>query len=572
MHFNFSSRVTSIVIFFCCLFLSFALYGNTINAEFVHDDAFFVSRPELRDPAYLITLWKDPYLPQNIGNGAWRPITTLSFALNFILFGERPISFHIVNIILNGIATFTVFLFITKLTRHRMIGYFSALIFAFLPIHTGVVAFIKARDEILYTIFTLSSWIFFLKTCETKIGRQKHLFISSFLFLLAVLTKEQAVLAPFFFFGLEILRNGIRSLRSSFRSLSLSAIPYAATIILYLLCRFFILGAYAFGKDDIYHTSNPLSNEHFWIRIFTACKIAFIYIGKTFIPANLSATYTYNHLPLVSNPLLSWEAIIGIVFLGTGVTIMLVKKYKNTPLWYGVVIFLLCYLPISRFIFKDLGEIVEEHWMYLPSLGLSLILGHFLFRLYQIKKIAALISVAIILISYGIVTVKRNTVWHDEKSLYTSMIQSAPTSISGHLFLADWYYRNKAYALAHTEAQKAFSIYQDHPRVLNLLGKLELLSGQYTQAEQLFARSITIKPSLPESHKLYIRALSKQGRYEENVNKLTVYLAIAPHDLELRYLMALNLYKLGRLEEAVHYFDWRQDLNYEEKIQLLKNF
>ncbi len=572
MHATFLSRAHNILVFFSCLFISITLYSNTISAEFVYDDFFFVPRQELRDPSYLLQVWKDPFHPDNPTSGVWRPLTTFSFALNFIFFGEKPISFHLTNILLNGVATFLVYTFTKKLTKNTTLAYFSSLIFAFLPIHTSAVAFIKSRDEILYTILALSSWIFFLKTRESTHNFKKNLWISGGLFFLATLTKEQAIFIPFFFFGLDILQRGFKPTISSIRSLLVTIVPYITISILYLSLRFLILKEYAFGKSDVYFTSNPLQDAEFWTHIFTAFTIAFIYISKTFIPLNLSATYTYNHLPYVSNLFLSWESLAGLTLLSLCIGIIFFKKTKNTPLWYGTTIFLLCYFPFSRFIFKDSGEIVEEHWMYLPSLGLSLIFGHILFRIYQFKKKIAVISLLVILSIYGATTIVRNRVWRNEKTLYTSMIESAPHSISGHLFMADWYFRNKLYNNAQIEALKAFDIYPDHPRVLNLLGKLEMASGNFRQAEQFFIRSIALKPTLPESHKLYVRALSKQGRHEESVTRLVSYLKIAPLDPELRYLMAFNLYKLGRLEEATNYFDWRQDISYEEKIKLLEKF
>lgn len=562
-------RNSTLVIFLLSLFLSFILYGNTIDGEFVYDDAVFSTRPEMQKPAYLLQLWGEPLVHNNPATGIWRPLLSITFALNYLLFGESPASFHILNIIANGIATFFVYLFIKRLSNNTKLGICSALFFAFFPIHTGSVAFIKARDEILSTILILLSWIYFLKTVDTKPNPKFiHLGMSVFFFALALLMKEQSVMAPMFFVGLEVVRSGIPPLRSLF----LLCLPYGIMIGIYILVRYLVLGEYLFAHDNLYFTSNVLQDSGLWVGIWTAFKIAFVYIGKTFIPINLSATYTYNHLSLVLNPLTSLQTILGLIFIALLITLIFWNKTRRTPLAYGATIFLLCYLPVSRFIFKGSGEILEENWMYLPTLGLSLIAGYLLLQSYQRNKTVAVIVASVIFLIYGTVTINRNNVWHNKFSLYHSMVASAPDSISGYFFLADIYYSSGDYNRASEFAEKAYRIYPDHPRILNLQAKLLMLQGQYKEAEYLLLKSMSIRSGTPESNTLYARILAKQGRYTESLNHLLPFLAIDPDHKELHYLIALNLYKLGKSEEAKKYFDWRSDISEAEKIKLLELF
>ena len=106
------SRRHLVFVFFGAVVLSFVLYGNSIPGEFVYDDHLWADRTELREPEHLLKLWTEPYLPAFPHAGIWRPFSVFTYALNFVVFGDSPVSFHVFSILLNGITTFLVFLLV----------------------------------------------------------------------------------------------------------------------------------------------------------------------------------------------------------------------------------------------------------------------------------------------------------------------------------------------------------------------------------------------------------------------------------------------------------------------------
>lgn len=540
------------------IILSFLLYANTLSGEFVYDDDLFTGRQELRDPGYLGKLWIEGYLPENVTAGVWRPLTTFTFALNFILFGESPVSFHVTNIILNGLAVFLAFWLTRKLTGNNVLAVAAGLIFAFLPIHTEAVAYIKSRDEILAAVFIMIAWLWFLREKIT---------LSVLFLLLAVLSKEQAIAAPAMFFLIDMIR-APRTLTKYFRL----ALPYAIVLASYLFVRFKILGKYSFGHDELYFVSNPLQDADFWTGIWTAFKIAVIYIGKTFFPINLSSTYTYNHLSLVTNPLRSWEALLGMILLGFLAALIIKKSWRNSALGIGAVFFLISYLPISKFVLKGTGEILEEHWMYFPSLGLSIVAAAVWVKLFSARRFIALLLLGLVLGVYAMATVTRNRTWSDPETFYKTMVKTAPNSMRGYLNLAIIYYNQEDRTRALLYADKTKTIYSDHPRLLNLYGRIALRDGDFVTAGQFFEKSLQIRPSLADTHKLYYLALAKQGRYEESLKHVLANLKNHPNDSQLLFLAAVNYYKLGDIQEAQKYFGWNPNLSFNEKLDVLERF
>ncbi|MBI2020476.1 tetratricopeptide repeat protein [Candidatus Daviesbacteria bacterium] len=580
--------------------MSFLLYGNTISGDFVYDDQYL---DHLREFNQIWQVWRQPFLADDLTAGLFRPLTSFSFALNFALFGSSPISFHIINIILNGIVTFLVFLLSQKLFSHWVLSLFIALFYAFLPIHSEAVANIKSREEILAACFGILSWLVLISATEGKRINYLKVCLSSLLFILAVLSKELIIALPVLFVLILIFRK-------KFNWLNLGKIIAIFIFItsLYMIWRFLILGEYAFGRDKNFFVINPLSLTDFVTRIWTSFKIAFIYISKTFIPWNLSAAYHYKELTPINNIFESWQAMGGLIFLIVLFGLAVMKRLRNSPIGVGALTFLVSYLVISKIIFKE-GDILAERWMYFPSIGLSFI-GGFLLYFFFIKfikikwlGIAALVTILLI---YSGVLINRNLVWLSEESLFKSMVKDAPLSVHGHQLLAQWYLERNLLNEAKKETEVAFNIYQDHPPLLNTMGNIALEEGDFKLAEEMFLKAIKIAPEVTTAYQNAANLYYKTGQYEK-AEKVLEYLVthwtkprigdymdyalvlaklgkyqtslevinrklMPPTNPRVKLLLAINYYKLGNIEEAKKYFDWDSSLSEEEKLKILQEF
>ena len=588
--------------------LSFLLYGNSLKGGFVYDDNFFADRPELRDSSSLLRVWTEPYLPQNLAAGLYRPLAVFSFALNFILFGESPVSFHLVNIILNGIVIFLVFLLVLKIFGDRKLASIAALFFAFLPIHTESVAFIKSRDEILATLFAIWSWLLFISATEG--GNRlnwKKIAQSTLLFLLAVFSKELIIIVPALFLAVFWIRPAPLGGRTAkWGGVLKAASGFLITGAFYLWLRFQILGPYAFGGDKSYFAINPLGFVDFQTRIWTAFKIAFMYIGKTFVPLNLSATYHYNHLTLVSYFLNSWQAVAGFVILAGLLFLFFWKRTRLTPLGIGALSFLIPYLVISKIIFKS-GDILAERWMYFPSIGLSIMAAYLILFIYKRRRNLAIVVFGVVLAVYAAIIIPRNKIWLSDENLFRSMIKTAPNSVQGHSNLASWYMRNNKTAEAKSEAEAGFAIDKEYPPLLNTIGGIAFKDGNYDLAETAFLKAIELAPHIPtgyinagrlyyltgqyektkemfdaalgayaypktEDVLIYAFALAKLKQYQASIDAVNKYFTGDFNDSQIKLVLAVDYFKLDNMSEARKYFDWDSGKSEAEKIKILRAF
>lgn len=541
-----------LIIFLIAIGISFGLYGNTISGDFVYDDLIFVDRKELKSLYFVPQLFSKSTLPEYPNLGIYRPLTSATFVLSFTLFGEFAQSFHIVNIILNGIAIFLVYLVTLRLFKNSLLAIFTALIFAFLPIHTEAVASIKSRDEILSSIFMLLSLFIFTKTTEEKKVNYPLVFLASFLGILAALAKEFAVMAPVLLFALFWIKEK-PSLTVLFR-FGLSLVPAS---ILYLILRWQALGEYAFGKQDAFWYYAPMHAADITTRVWTAFKMLFMYIQKTFIPQDLSATYNYNHLTLVDNPVSSWEVLLGVVSFLILLVLIFNKRIRSSPFPIGAVLFIVPYFIISKFLFTS-GEIFAERWMYFPSFGLSIIAGFALFKIYKLKKWALILSLAFIIPFYGFITVQRNTVWLSEKNLYESMVKDAPKSAQGYIGLANLYFKQNNREESERYLRLGQEIYHDHPKFLDLEIAFAKQDKDYLRAKKALAKFLEIAPNA-DKYIDYASILIEEEEYEKSIEILQKYFSSKHYKPNTqrgsiaRSLMAFSLIRLGRVNEAKVY-------------------
>lgn len=102
--------------------------------------------------------WGSPIdAPGAASHRSWRPLTVLSFRLDFALAGARPFPFHLHNALLHGLCAAAV---AAVLLRWRAAGddlaaHAAAFAFAAHPVHTEAVANITGRAEVLSALLCL---------------------------------------------------------------------------------------------------------------------------------------------------------------------------------------------------------------------------------------------------------------------------------------------------------------------------------------------------------------------------------------------------------------------------------
>ena len=161
-------KYIKILIFFASLLLIILAYSNTFFSDFHFDDALGILKKEILKDWSVFT---DSSFYLSVSG---RPLSYLSFALNYYLHGYDVFGYHLFIILIHFINTCLVFLFSRIVFRSFLaspnedsihyLALFTALIFSLHPIQTQSVTYIVQRMTSLAALFYLSSILMYYKS------------------------------------------------------------------------------------------------------------------------------------------------------------------------------------------------------------------------------------------------------------------------------------------------------------------------------------------------------------------------------------------------------------------------
>ena len=534
-------------VFLASLVLSFLVFGNGISGEFVFDDVTVIqNRPDVKDAGNFFNLFVSPYHQNMPKTGLYRPFTMASYAINHYI-SDSPIGFHIVNIIIHALNSFLVFWLVNSLFKNKFLSYAVFLLFLTHPIHTEAVTSIVGRAEL---------WAFFWSLITIHFYIKKKTVLSLTSFLLALLSKEIAItiLPVIFYIDWVLVKN---KLFLSVRRMSFFALPLGV----YMVLRYIVLGRY-FVEDAVTTLiTNPLKFAPLGERLITAINVLYLYVEKLIWPVRLSADYSYNSIPVISNPLNPYF-LFGIVFLSLLLFLLFYKKTNKTELGLGSVFFLFPYLMISNLI-KPVGTIMGERLMYLPSLGFILIISCFLSKsVHAIGKKFAYAILILIVTLYGARTITRNKDWHDARTLFTATVDTVPDSLVARAALAAVHIKADEWKEAREQLDIARNIHENNSRIQNLLGIVADHDGNYRLAEERYKKSLELNPDSINTHINLAELYIKEGRFEEagrSLKKVIEFYPVDEYVIRYAYIQITLRDPVGAIDTVSKYFSGKMN-------------
>jgi protein O-mannosyl-transferase len=354
-----------------------------------------------------------------------------------------------------------------KIGIKEEISFLLSLLFAVNPMLTNAVAWIPARGDLLLCLFSLLTFITFLDYYATK--KTILLILHTFVFLLAILSKETAILLPFlillyFYF---IQRN-----RFTLKNLIPILITWSLVIVFFFALRQSVL------KVD------ASSNEFGIISFIKNLPTIPITLGKFFIPYNLST------IPLFDNT----TTIIGIILI-ICLTVLIIKVRrgeKRIVIW-GALWFLGFSIPpmFFRSYFATIGIDYFEYRTYLPIIGIFLIIGFlinesatgFSFRRMLIFSIP-------LLMLYSIIAFIHSEDFVDPFSFLTSAIKSSPNNALALQLRGTEYFNNGNYNKAMLDYDNSIRIFPTYSIPYYDKGLIYQRQKDYDRAEKSFSLAL----------------------------------------------------------------------------------
>lgn len=433
--------------------LSFVLYANTLSHDYALDDSIVIIDNEFTKKGFSgisEILSYDTFMgffgkeKNLVAGGRYRPMSLVTFAVEWQFFGKNPFISHLINILLYGLLSIVLYLCLLRLFNPKneatnITAYFLALattmLFVAHPIHTEAVANIKGRDEIMALLGSLAALYWSIQYIYTQ--KKTYLIGTTLVFFAALMSKENSItflaivpVALYFFTKEELSKIG------------LATVPYFLVAIVFLLIRSSVLGEGAtIGAEAQELMNNPFlgldSNERYGTIFYTLGK----YIQLLVLPITLTHDYYPRHIPTMTFG--DWQVLLSLlVYAAMGlVAIWALFSHKRTEKTtanltlktlsaFGIIFYVASLSVVSNLVFS-VGTNMSERLVFMPSVGFCLILAAFIFHFFIKKNNQNRIGwylVAAIAILFSLKTITRNTAWKDNYTLFKTDIKTSVNS------------------------------------------------------------------------------------------------------------------------------------------------
>src|SRR5437773_699795 len=181
------------------------IYANTLDNRPVLDDGWVIfENPLIKSLENVPAIFTRPYniaTPTWNNAGLYRPVTTLSYAINYAIGGRYVVGYHLVNIALHVLCCLLVFELGRRLAsaaraeHPECVALLGALLFAVHPVHVEAVTAMVGRAELLAALGSLGCLYL---TCTRSQGRWRYP-AGLVALALGVLSKENAAVTPLLF-------------------------------------------------------------------------------------------------------------------------------------------------------------------------------------------------------------------------------------------------------------------------------------------------------------------------------------------------------------------------------------
>ncbi len=467
--------------------------------------------------------------------GHYQPLSWLTLALDYFLWGLDPFGYHLTSLILHGVNALIFYFIAIRLLSLASAGAaeieirpaacFAALVFAIHPLRVESVVWVTERRDVLAGLFFLLTILCYLKgaAATAKAPRMRWMASAVIIYGLSLLSKAAGMTLPIVLLALDVypLRrlgdSAKKWLAPETRKIWLEKIPF------FLLALVF--GVVALLAQREAGALLLLENYGITKRLAQAFFGVFFYLWKTIVPLSLSPIYALPlHLETSDRLLFVFSVVVDL-----GITAVLVIHRRR---WPALLAAWICYLallaPVLGF-FQAGPQLAADRYTYLSCLGWAMILAGALLRILHARPdrrdntqivVAAAIVIAMILLSLGALTWQQTQAWRDPLTLWRHAVRIYPGASKAQ--------NNLANALVHR--------------------------GRVVEAIEHYRQALRIDPDYKEGHHNLGLTLAGRGEWEEAMREYRQALRIDPRYKEAHNNLAVVLFYQERLEEAIEHY------------------
>jgi len=422
------------------------LYSNTFTASFHYDDyPSIIGNKPVQWEALSWENFKDL-----VAQEYERPVSYISFALNYYFGGLDVRGYHYVNTVIHALSSFGLFLLLRNIlslthpdmgaSRRYAVAFVSSMLWLSSPLQTQAVTYIVQRMASLAAMFYVYAVYFYLKGRSTC-GRKRLLFfmLTMTAALLAFGSKQNAYTLPFYLLLLEIIviRRGSLKFLANRRLLA----------VLSLLLAGFVAILFRIYYSPLVATPGPWFIYQIKTRFLTGLRSILFYMSQLILP--VPSRMSLEHDFALSRSLLEPPATVLAALIIGGLLFYALATFKKYPIFSFSILWFFGNLSLETF--NPYLIYVFEHRLYLPSMFFFFPFVILISQIWTLpgkrnmKKPAAVLCLLMVIVSFSMNTYIRNSVWHDEYSLWRDVLDKNPSNVNGYIGLGSAYVKDDLY-------------------------------------------------------------------------------------------------------------------------------
>ncbi|XP_014825492.1 PREDICTED: transmembrane and TPR repeat-containing protein 3 [Poecilia mexicana] len=421
-------------------------YWNSLSCGFVFDDvSAILDNKDLRPSTplrnlFLNDFWGTP-MAEERSHKSYRPLTVLTFRLNYLFSELSAASYHLLNIVLHGVVCM-LFLRVCRLFLDKTFSLLAALLFAVHPIHTEAVTGVVGRAELLSSIFLLAAFLAYTKSTSTDHSIVwPPIALTVVLVAAATLCKEQGITVvgiccvyevfvaqgftlPMMLDTLRQVLQGKDGFPYAVLQTLLKLIVLIISTLLLVIVRVQVIQSQlpVFTRFD-----NPAAVSPTPSRQLTFNYLLPVNAWLLLNPSELCCDWTMGTIPLVESLLdvrnLATVAFYTFLCLLAHYSVFSKHSSAKTVIM-ALSLIVLPFIPASN-LFFPVGFVVAERVLYVPSMGFCVLVAHgfkIVSHKEQLRKISWLM-IGVLLTTHAVKTFNRNWDWESEYTLFTSALK-----------------------------------------------------------------------------------------------------------------------------------------------------
>lgn len=485
--------------------LSLAQYAGSLGNAFIWDAKdVFLNDPSIRESGHLADYFTGGMFSTVGMQGErfayldyYRPLVKLLHRAEFAAFGEDPVGYNAVNIVLNASVVVAAFFVVRALTGNPLLALAACALYAVNPSRVEAVSWAYSDSYLLFSLFSLLALLAW---------HQRRLLPALGAYGLALLSQESAVLLPLVLGLDQWLVRGDRRPRDY-----LPLLVFVALTVGFLLLR-----TAAVGPTPLTELG-PLTLLNGSVHILTESVRAF------FVPQSGVSIYHYRpgmFAALTPGLVANYVFAAGLLALG----VWLWRRHRAELFWY------LWFFVWMAVIF-NLGQYAEYYFMdkilYLGALGFCVLLARLLLAGPVPKRLGVGLLTALLLAHFG-TTLWRSGFYVDEERYFTAAARTAPDFALVQYALGSLYRERGELERARRAFARTAQLDPGHSFAWNNLGNIHFLQGDDRRAVAAWQHAIEADPQNPQPYYNVGIGLERLGRQREALRYYRRYLALEP--------------------------------------------